>query len=93
MGNSADIGGYNVTISGSDDGCGVRGVPQPTAGEQYQCTMPSVGGTYTFSVSTVCGTLEGTATEAGITLRGTINPFHYKSIISWGGTCQTPPFN
>ena len=92
VGNGADIGGYNVDISGPDDGCGVRGVPQFTAVEQYQCPMPSVGGTYTFSVSTVCGNLEGTAVVAGITLRGTIDPFHYKSVISWGEE-STPPFN
>ena len=82
VGNGADIGGYNVDISGPDDGCGERGVAQFTAVEQYRCPMPSVSGMYTFSVSAVCGTLEGTAVEADITLRGTIDPFHYKSIIS-----------
>ena len=91
VGNGADIGGYNVIISGSDDGCRVRGVPQFTAGEQYRCPMPSVGVTYNFSVSAVCGTLEGTAAEAGITLRGTIDPFHYKSVNSLGEESNSSP--
>ena len=85
VGNGADIRGYNVDISGPDDGCGVRGVPQFTAGEEYQCPMPSIGGTYAFHVSTVCGTLDSrSAIGDSITLRGTIDLFHYKSIISWG---------
>ena len=93
MGNGADIGGYNVIISGPDDGCGVRGVPQFTAGEEYRCAMPSVGETYTFGVSAVCGTLEGTAAEDSITLRGTIwIPFTTSQLLV-GGRSQTPPFN
>ena len=84
MGSLATIGGYNVIISGSDDGCGERGVPQFTAGLEYSCPMPSVGGMYTFSVSAVCGTLEGTAAEATVTLRGTIDLFYFKLVISSG---------
>ena len=79
VGSLATIGGYNVSISGPDDGCGVRGVPQFTAVEQYQCPMPLVGETYTFSVFAVCGTLEGTAVVATVTLQGSTH--HPLSII------------
>ena len=68
------VNGYNIRISGPDDECGDRRVPQFTATEpyQYQCTAPSVAETYIFSVFGVCGSLEGPAVVANVTLQGTL---------------------
>ena len=74
VGGHVIVNGYDVDISGPDDGCRDHNVPQFTATElyQYHCPMPSADETYIFRVSGVCGTIVGNAVMATVTLQGVL---------------------